>query len=108
MAHALVDDAGRGGDVLERAVALVVVEPAAVAPGSGVVAVVLAADEQVEPAVVVVVAPDGRLGRERLAETAGDGHVLEDAPPLFRKSESRAGFSQAPRRSRTSGLPSLS
>ena len=43
---------------------------------------VLAADEQVEPAVVVVVAPGGRLGRDRLAQAAGDRHVLEDAAAL--------------------------
>ncbi len=81
LGHAFIDDASLGGDVLERAVALVVVEPAAVG-GIGRVTVVLAADEQVETAVVVVIAPDGRFGRKRLAEAAGDGHVLELASPL--------------------------
>ena len=40
---------------------------------------VLAADEQVDQAVVVVVAPGGRLGRDRLGQPAGDRHVIEGA-----------------------------
>ena len=108
LGHALVDDAGRGGDVLERAVALVVVEPAAVG-GVGRFAVVLAADEEVER---------GRRRRNRprrpIRSTAARpgrwrwSRPRRSPPPLFRRSESRADFSQAPRSSRTSGLPSLS
>ena len=75
---ALVRDAGCVRDVFERAVALVVVEPAAI-PGIARVASrgaagreIFAADEEVDEAVVVVIAPGGRLGRDRLGQAAGE------------------------------------
>ena len=61
------------GDVAERAVPLVVVEPA----GS-----VHVRDEQVEPAVAVVVAPGRSLGDAFIDDAGRGGDVLERAVAL--------------------------
>ena len=41
----------------------------------------LAADEKIDEPVIVVVAPGGRLRRDRLAQAAGDRDVFERAVP---------------------------
>ena len=62
--------AGLGGDLLERAVALVVIET---------VGLLLAADEQVEPAVVVVIGPGRGVGIDRVQQPGLLGDVGEAA-----------------------------
>ena len=62
--------AGLGGDLLERAVAPVVIQP---------VGLLLAADEQVEPAVVVVIGPGRRVGVDRVEQPGLLGDVGERA-----------------------------
>ena len=54
-------DAGLGGDLFECAVAAIVIQP---------VGLLFAGDEEVEPAVVVVIGPGGRVGVDGL-EQAG-------------------------------------
>ena len=64
------------------------IEPATIAGVAGLSTTarrrgeILAADEHVDQAVVVVVAPGGRLGRDRLGQAAGDRDVVEAAVPL--------------------------
>ena len=71
--------------VLERTVALVVIQPAAIA---GIALFlrrratgrqVFTADEHVDEPVVVVIAPGSRFRRDRLGQPAGNGHVGESA-----------------------------
>ena len=62
--------AGLGGDVLERAVALVA-KQAVVLP--------LAGDEEVDPAVVVEVGPGGGVGIDGVEQAGFLGHVDEAA-----------------------------
>ena len=76
-------DAGPGGDLFERAVAAIVIQP---------VRLVLAGDEEVEPAVVVVVGPGGarwsspgRAGRPRCVTS------VNVPSPLLRSSVGRIG-----------------
>ena len=78
LAEPIVGHAGRDGDVLEGAVAAIVVEPAQVAK-VGAAGVELAGDIEVDVAVVVVVGPAGRLRGDRLAEAGRQGDVLENA-----------------------------
>ena len=111
----LVGDAGRDGDVDERAVTAVVVEPAAVA---GVARrrrrcaagrQILAADEEVDQAVVVIIAPRGRLGlRSARPDRRRRSRHRTTHPPCSARARAAAAFSQAPRRSKTSRSPSLS
>ena len=61
-----------GGDVLERAVPLVVVEPARLAH---------VRDEEVEPAVAVVVAPGRPLGAPLVDDAGRGGDVLRTCRP---------------------------
>ena len=63
-------DAGPGGDFLERAVAAIAIQP---------VGLPLAGDEQVDPAVVVVVGPGGRVGIDRVEQAGLLGDVGEAA-----------------------------
>src|SRR5262249_27697455 len=79
----LVEDAGTGGEILEPAVPLVVVEPAPVARVSGLrrrpsaPRQGFAADDQVEAAIVVVIAPSSRLAGDRLRQPGGDRDVVK-------------------------------
>ena len=82
-------DAGRRGDVLERAVAVVAEQ---------LLGAVLVADEQIEPAVVVEVGPRGRLRAVRPLDRPLVAVTSVNVPsPLLRSSELRIGNSQPPR-----------
>ena len=93
--------AGPGGDLLERAVAPVVIEAVGLA---------LAGDEEVEPAVVVVVGPGGGVGIDRVEQAGFLGDVGEPAARRRCAAGSAASAmrSQAPRGMKMSSRPSLS
>ena len=65
-------DAGRRGHIDELAVTLVVIQPTAL---------ILAADEQIDETVVVVVTPRGGFRRDRLGQTAGNRDIFKRAVP---------------------------
>ena len=69
-------DAGLGGDFLERAVAAIAIQP---------VGLPLAGDEQVDPAVVVIVGPGRRVGIERVEQARFLGDVGEAAVAVVRQ-----------------------
>ena len=81
LAEPIVGHAGGGGDIDERAVAPIVVEPAPVATVRAL-GIELARDVEVDVAVVVVVGPAGRLRGDRLAEPGREGDVLESAAAI--------------------------
>ena len=99
-AAAVVAKARLGGDLLEGAVSLVVVQAIGLA---------FAADEQVEETVVVVIGP-GRAGELTGSSRPAFSVTSVKVPsPLFRSRLGRIGHgSHAPRLMKTSRLPSLS
>ena len=88
------------GDFLERAVSLVVIET---------VFLSLASDEQVDPAIIIIIAPACGDGIDRGEQPGFLGDVAESRrSPSFRKSVGRTGqMTQAPRRMKISRRPSL-
>ena len=107
----LVGHAGRGGDVVERAVAVVVIEPAAGFAGwpGGWRRAGSNSPQTNRSTSRRCRSRPRRPTRSRSARPARRQTSRPRMPsPLFRKSDIRIGFSQAPRSSRTSRSPSLS
>ena len=81
----LVDAARHFRDIIEPAVAPVVIEPAAVPRiglcGTGIARAVakLAADERIDPAVVVIIAPRSCARGNLFAQSRGDRHIVKAA-----------------------------
>ena len=74
--------AGLRGDFLEGAVALVVVEA---------VGLPLAADIEVDKAIVIIIGPGGRVGIDRVQQPSFAGDIDENAGAVFRRSDGRMG-----------------